>query len=1183
MLAISDESVEAGIGASYQLPDEGSNKGAILDLNAEMQMAFFFNDITGWYINFGQDTPEDKRIRAKIFSLFDGYAFLMINASRIRAGAGIEFSLRKSYGPAAVGASAFMDAGGFIIYRPAQIGGHIALGGAAYIEVYSFRNTIEVEAMLSAEAPRPFIITGSFMVGISVSAVFTSIDIEEEVSITWVFDSSLNHDEIDVIRPPSTDNDYRPASAVHIPTERSFPLDYAEGSQIPNPGDSAWDFNFSDEVAIPQDSFIDIEFNESVNPSEVENIGGDKFSLAEYTIQVPPEKTKSGQVDHAFKVKAVDIHYWNGNSWEPYKVYENVTPIKDRLDNIDGPELEVLKDGYWQYDNPGRFNKMRLLSQSVFSYFRRATEGNVSLDGLFKSAEFMLCEKPEKEMECYNWEEYSKGAIKGRDNNTPYFDIKSSTMEVVEESNPHGFQRGVRVSSFEPITFDFSESLAIIKLRTKTTSEGVFFRLYDRWENLIKEVYKEASELDDPVELMDPDGNIRRLRLVGAFGDLERPDNLTNDAPLRIGKRSSFHSPAVLPGSIDEVKFFERKLEPSEIQDIMNNNTTPPGAVAWWRLDGNGEEELNDHNGTVYDVLSYSDAPFNEAMEFGGFSNSYIEVDHDRQLTFENINYSITVWVKTTTIGLRVIIDKRVWGFYGYSLYTYGGHFGFQFAEGSWRNYISNAHIADGEWHFIAVVIDRTFSEGRIYIDGEFDSDFSIPLINIESESTYIFEVCKLSARDKSINEQLPSEEELNEELENMQDALQKAYQPIWRPYTKFAVTVTTENIVESNEKEPIHYTRHHHFGFKTAGPIGHFHQTDAKYDNLNDQEKDQYPLNDLRIYIDFEHSYPNANGKLTPAKPLYYKNPRLYLAFNRPYVNAMYGNWETDNGTIHNELRTKIVRPGGEEADQDPSWELADSNYDRYNYDLRPLNTILENKENCTLFGPWMSRFTLNAVFIPPELKPDKLYTAVFEAHSEGSSNEVHRYNFRTSLYKDFKDHIESIHLRDGFKAIFNLQLDPDNLDMQKVEDIFNDNIPNDDNLRSEYPHHFDRINRGIKMTSLESTETTEVNILSVNDRMIGLLVRSPEPINIPGLPKGERTQTVEVTNDEHNGATSNDYPFVYSKDLSQIFISNSAMDIPSGEIKIKLTFLQFNGKEYVAEDQATIEFDTKDYLTLS
>lgn len=115
----------------------------------------------------------------------------------------------------------------------------------------------------------------------------------------------------------------------------------------------------------------------------------------------------------------------------------------------------------------------------------------------------------------------------------------------------------------------------------------------------------------------------------------------------------------------------------------------------------------------------------NSIVSFDGIKD-YREIPNNENLNFGTGNLSISAWVKTTSnSGIEVILDKRVettGPVQGYSLANYNGSLLLQLADGvgnEFTNYISNISIADGNWHHVAVTVDRNQPDGgRWYLDG---------------------------------------------------------------------------------------------------------------------------------------------------------------------------------------------------------------------------------------------------------------------------------------------------------------------------------------------------------------------------------------------------------------------------------------------------------------------------------
>ena len=132
------------------------------------------------------------------------------------------------------------------------------------------------------------------------------------------------------------------------------------------------------------------------------------------------------------------------------------------------------------------------------------------------------------------------------------------------------------------------------------------------------------------------------------------------------------------------------------------------------------------------------------SLSFDGI-NQYVEVPSYNAINFGTNDFSIDAWVRRATndpgTSVRIIVDKRdeSGGVRGYSLFLgNGGALGFQLADGSFSNYSSSLAVAnDGQWHHVAVTVDRDNTNGIVfYLDGVADSLLRNPVPYQASVST---------------------------------------------------------------------------------------------------------------------------------------------------------------------------------------------------------------------------------------------------------------------------------------------------------------------------------------------------------------------------------------------------------------------------------------------------------------
>ena len=109
-------------------------------------------------------------------------------------------------------------------------------------------------------------------------------------------------------------------------------------------------------------------------------------------------------------------------------------------------------------------------------------------------------------------------------------------------------------------------------------------------------------------------------------------------------------------------------------------------------------------------------------MSFGG-ANSVDVPDHS-ELNFGTSDFSVDLWIKTSEAsGTHTFLDKRtgtVPNITGYVLFMVNGNLGSQIGDGTgYNNCITTGFVADGNWHHVALTVDRNGASGWLhYLDG---------------------------------------------------------------------------------------------------------------------------------------------------------------------------------------------------------------------------------------------------------------------------------------------------------------------------------------------------------------------------------------------------------------------------------------------------------------------------------
>lgn len=477
--------------------------------------------------------------------------------------------------------------------------------------------------------------------------------------------------------------------------------------------------------------------------------------------------------------------------------------------------------------------------------------------------------------------------------------------------------------------------------------------------------------------------------------------------------------------------------------------------------------------------------------------------------------------------------------------------------------------------------------------------------------TTCIQSVDWLSNEDYYYNKTILDIPAVAERFQDMKAAVENIVQPIWRPNTKYCLGFTLTDTVDDNKKNPNEFK--YYYGFKTLGPIGHFPVPDpvtqeSQQSPVKNQltELSKSPLTSLRSYLDYNRSYPNADGSLLQSKPSFYGNKEcnISLFFTSPYTSHMFKKWAEYNvgrpeidGTLNlfikdpltdllieyplkekQEGEEEIIYPKTDESDGEEKW--TDDKDPRIPLGIQILNNFIEDTSTmkCSLeLGNPLKPKSLKYKTTLTNLKPSKLYTVLvnnyFEDAQIGATSEsknilVHQFGFQTSRYRDFKEQVQSYFLDEektrGSIYDVNVNLNQERIDALHyviAPKVKNSTNVLSDSMATKYQHLFDRAVEGVlKLSPLDPAQRTEVNkIIDTNTgATIALLIRNPEPFNIPKIPLEEIQDTIAVL--DASGNLKSEYSVLHSKDYSQVLIMHRDKTIPAEELNIKFEYKMWN-----------------------
>jgi len=1270
LIAIDSTSFTGDLSVNYNLPSDSSVKGDIFSLQGSMDMAFFFNNASGWYLDLGKDQPTSARIQAKVLTLFKGYSYLMISAQGFKVGAGASYSFNHSIGPVGVNLSAALDMSAFVSFKPVQAGGAIGVSGEAYLKFFWLKVGAGLGIALAVEAPHPFNIKGQLQIKLHV--IFHTFSLS--LPFSWSFNSNKAPllAPVPILQLPDAAAAYSPAVAINIMSQESFPINYVNqiysGSYtIPVPGAAGWEYDFTNatavmQVTVPLDSYIDIELLKAVIPGNIP-LGGAGSQLPDgYTDLLPPVKGLSAQVKHTYSITALDIYAWydngsGGGRWVPYNVYEAVTAIVDSDPPVD---LSSLPQGYWQFQQPNTYNKIRLLSQTMFSYANGSDLAASNLDTSNFQRKALFCYETVSGEAIVNWKEETLGTVYA-DSSTIMIAGVSFTFNGLNGtvSNDAGF--GGNSLLLQPIggnilitlpqqvtqyELDFGPNQNDISVYPVVTSYvAAPFGQSTPVDTNLAAAHLSASQQNTSIQYNIPGQPVNKILLTI---DTAYPADFDGD--LNMGgyyqlpdqflpvTNPQFHHEYDAQKALMYVSLYNKSLSAAEILNKQYSDTD--GITGQWPLNS-GQPAIGSLNANVsgdpdlvpgyyplddsaimelQEVFSYSDnndaliVPYHDVLkvETGSFSfevtalfdaytpgiSSLLSKVYTDPVSGNKKGYALHIYRQTPGDPTAIYTDVGSVPSFTIWLTCYDGLnvAGISATERYTLDF-TTGKLAETQFKHIIVTVDRTASQVDIYIDRVLKASEAIPaelgLVNVLPFATYIDQLSYLTASVQARqqdNNTTPAT--VINEVQILSDTLNNIIQPVWRPNTTFAVAVTTKDTVNGNTAGATSFTQV--FGFQTAGPVGLFQQRSAVYQALVAADQaDLFKLADLTDYIDYTRSSPDAQGRFTMSKPVLYSNPQVNLVFTEPYINAMYSNWDTYQGLpeVQSSLQIQLIDPYGNTLSPELVWsQLPDQIIDSSNYTSLPndqqqifLLDQAASQDSCNPNPITLIKSIKQGVYEFPDLSPNKLYTAVFNAVYQpfGQAQqvaEVHKYGFMSSLFATFQDQAGSFILDatpgEERYAIynFNVAFTADQITQNLLPLLSNDSSDTSP-IVMQYPVQFDRILfGGCQLPAFEAAVNTVINLLINTDpgdgsqQLLGIIIRNPEPFNDPKLPAAELANTFQLTMTQQDGTVipPGDFTYIYSGNTSAVLITNSSMQLPVGDIVFFCTYKIFNGTDY-------------------
>jgi len=1194
------ESIELGFGADYFVPQEGNEKGQVLRLFADVRGAYFFKNSKAWFFNFG---TKDKPITAEIISLFNGYSYLMLSASGIEAGAGVDFGFDKRYAGGMVAASArvYMDIWGRVSFERPQIGGGVAVGGNVSATLLGIGFYLGIDTVLTAEAPKPFKVYGMVELCIGVKLVVKKIEKCFKVEFTWEKSKTLDITPIQPLPLSATAGKPIPVQGVHIASGKTYEVNYLGFNQNqPSNGQI--------NKIVPLDTYIDIQFEKPLIPNAITSkIGGRSADLPEGFEDIIPPTRGDRIVTHQYSIKSISLFIDANNTWKEYHPYEALA------ESSQWSNVSQYKIGAWQLTGK-EHNKIRLLAQTPFSYTQKGQASWYIPEQMGLTAGTLFCPGKERKETCVSFkgfQQFSGGKLYSYNVLGLRFSPKGGSLQSNILMVPPGETLDIYLpESIVSCRFTYSSAdpaaeilcyreerdingiltgykLVATKIVPRTTSTQTIEFLQTELSQPIHKVAIKVTGPDQNLILqLLADIELLQTELFETIDlSAERRDQILNDLAIKQGALTyesirGCLKPLSREEMIPYIEYLKALIDQyTKDLDRMKSVISQlcAGVTDWKTINNPG---IIIRPGGIRPLNSLPFTGGGKPNPGGSVGGKRIGIN--LQLPDKPGKITLPGTGAPGNIGSVSLFPGR------------------PLEPGPINSTGLNTKCAEAIQNYRKKLVELKQLEATLEEIGF--------LIQFEGEQfcgVHLRSMCWMTEKDVLYNSLIPSQQAIEEDYQLMKEAIENTVVPVWRPNSTFLVEVALTDTVNGVESGPWKF----YYGFKTSGPLGYFDNDAIKIqelDGLQDHALNagadlgkEAPENMLKYYLDYEKSFPNADGRILYAKPLYYYNPSFLVFFKDAYTYHFFQKWPKYQGLSELNFNMGIVI-------KDPVEDISGSGhtaqvininklpaathfgYPNYDDD-KPANEIsLINNlipEGCWTHGVDLIKPKKKYIqFTAEHLQPLKLYTAIILNNdiTGKSSKEVHRYSFQTSRYRNLAEHIQSYKMTDSKypgqtkEAVFaiDLKMPTDTqADLQKLASlktaafkvVSGQPLTGRPELEATYTDPFDRLIEGVlRIGALPPPVCTEFNVLKNGSEVIAIWIRSPEPFNDPKIPQTELIKTVQLLKKDEPLNLPKMYS-LFSRDCSQVFFMHQSKVISVKSLRVQFSSMEWDRSKYV------------------
>jgi hypothetical protein len=1193
-LALSPESIELGAGVNYLIPKE---TGETLNLTAVFEAAYFWRNSSAWYVHFG---TKAKPMTARILDMLDGYAYLMLSASGIEAGAGVHFEFSKSYGPVSVDAYAYLDTWAYLSFERSQAGGGIALGGHVDVTFMKVGFYISLDAGLTVEAPTPYRIAGYVEICVTVNLKIKSFSKCVDLNFEWQRSNQVDMSPVAALIAPPAPPALPPAVAVHMMSGATYPVEFSTSPVMTPTIDNDW--------AIPLDSYIDLKLGKRVDPLHAvgARIGGATTSPAG-DIETLPPRYGSRIVEHRYSLERVALEVLGPTGWRDYRPYEAITG-EGFVTSVGAQDVATMPVGLWQKQEEG-YGQMRFLALTPFS-FVGPTDGHRP-EEMGVTAASLYCVAPERPERCLVWRDardLASGADHFRDG--ILYRVDGSAIASIPGGGPAPSPASAATAAPATLcqlaigeggraTFLLPGPAISCRIRATTHAPHVLIRFQRHkpsgpvvgpdglvWLPSLPE-YEDVStitvaraDLARPVVYDDATAPIRRIILETPVPDRRAIAAL--EEALALGQDEYYIADErARPKLRAELDRLAAELRAERAKTCAGNSGGGGGSG------GPAVEVLQDQLDALLAEIEALAAAYNSACvplpppdpacarlaaEIAALE-ARAEALKRALGAFDRRPETVRAALAGEIDAMDILVREQ------------------ERSKAALDEQLAALRAG------IAALVQRAEALRRRLAELDKPPPAGSPSGETGTEAwacgTFVQEICWLSEEDWQYNSARPDIAAIAADYDPMRQAVECAVAPIWRPYETYRITVTVRDTVKAGSTlAPAQGNFYVHF--RTKGPIGSFRDPPAPVAGELEDPRPDSPEQFLKYYIDRERSFPDPGGDLLYAKPLFYRDVALELRLAKPHAFHFFANWpDYGLGPCHYEMAIRVKDPAeAVPSSTDPDYAaaivaspiLGAQTWKPVPAPPTPELEMLNNLHDPRVGGASNATACLSQATKGPvkpaalairtelgDLKPNKLYTAVILNRrldvSPPTEAEVHRYPFQTSRYPDFAAQIGSHVLND----------EPDALKLA-VFAIAHDLAPAAGAAAAyaaalavvkrqsppdpAFPDYFDQLLYGrLKLAPLAPPMTLEFNFVvnALAGDCYGLWIGGPEALNDPRAPRLLRQAAVALL---HNGVPRTDTQVILSKDGCQAFIMIDGGPMPTGDLSVAFGLLAPDGQ---------------------